>query len=272
VTDTRQTVLQETHSVQPQHRETRLVRLVVGWLPSLAVVLHREPTTGCAFAEAGVGVHHSRRPAQMQRTHLLRIGRRPEQPTPAHPDLGRTGRLDAATGDDMTHVFERSARGMSWRCDRLRRAGLPRVHVALYIPTSFTVQAGNRAGRLTAPTLPHAQDPHVEEVPALADRRNRLRPAQAQPAHHSKTMSQQIPVIPAHRSDRPTSLRSPGEMRRTPRTGSLPESHTVCTTPLGTRTRTPDLIVTSRPTEAPILGTTDRGDAVGGTLRVLSSA
>ena len=93
---------------------------------------------------------------------------------------------------------------MSWRCDRLLRAGSSRAHVALYIPASFTVQAGNRAGRLAAPTLPHTHDPHVEDFPTLADGRTRLRPAQTESAQHSKTMPQLIAVMPAHGSDRPT--------------------------------------------------------------------
>jgi hypothetical protein len=104
----------------------------------------------------------------------------------------------------VTQVFERADPGMSGRCDGLLRAGLPRAHMALYIPASLTVQAGNRTGGLTAPTLPHTHDPHVEEIPTLADGRNRLPPAQTQPAQHCTTMPQQASATPAHRTDRPT--------------------------------------------------------------------
>ena len=75
----------------------------------------------------------------------------------------------------------------------------------LDVPASFTVQAGDCADRLTAPTLAHTHDPQVKEIPTLADLRARLGPASTQAAQHSKTMPQQIPVMPAHRSDRPAS-------------------------------------------------------------------
>jgi hypothetical protein len=63
------------------------------------------------------------------------------------------------------------------------------------------VQAGNRADRLSAPTLRDTHDPQVEGIPALAHRLTRLRTALTQPAQHSKMMPPQLPVTPAHRSD-----------------------------------------------------------------------
>jgi hypothetical protein len=111
--------------------------------------------------------------------------------------------------------------GMSRRSDRLLRAGLPRDRGPLYIPASFTVPAGHRAGRLTAPTLPHTHDPQVENIPTFADSRTRARPAQTPPAQHSTTMPQQTPVVPAHRPGSPDET---GHTSGEPRSGTTREA------------------------------------------------